>query len=150
VSDFTIRPTAKFLIARFVVTGIVFLAIEIWYFVSLRGKEGAHFLPFIAPIIFIPAFIRLLRRQWTVITVSGDRLRYESGFSSKTTRTIQISKLQDVRVDQRPMQRMFNVGDISIETSGETSRLTIEDVDSPQSVADEILNRAQGGQPANS
>lgn len=150
MSDFTIRPTAKFLIARFVVTGIVFLAIEIWYFVSLRGKEGAHFLPFIAPIIFIPAFIRLLRRQWTVITVSGDRLRYESGFSSKTTRTIQISKLQDVRVDQRPMQRMFNVGDISIETSGETSRLTIEDVDSPQSVADEILNRAQGGQPANS
>ena len=150
MSDFTIRPTAKFLIARFVVTGIVFLAIEIWYFVSLRGKEGAHFLPFIAPIIFIPAFTRLLQRQWTVITVSGDRLRYESGFSSKTTRTIQISKLQDVRVDQRPMQRMFNVGDISIETSGETSRLTIEDVDSPQSVADEILNRAQGGQPANS
>ena len=150
MSDYTIRPTAKFLILRFVATGIVFLAIEAWYFVSLRGKEGAHLLPFIAPIIFVPAFTRLLRRQWTTVSVTGDRLRYETGFSSKTTRTIQISKLQDVRVDQRPMQRLFNVGDISIETSGETSRLTIADVDSPQSVADEILNRAQGGHAANS
>jgi hypothetical protein len=43
------------------------------------------------------------------------------------------------------MQRMFKVGDISIETAGETSRLTIPDVDNPQSVADEILNRAQQG-----
>jgi membrane protein YdbS with pleckstrin-like domain len=146
VSDLTIRPTAKFLIARFVATGIVFAAIEIWYFVSLRNKGAAtDLLPFIAPIIFIPALLRLFRRQLTTVTLTGDRLRYETGLAAKTTRTVQISKLQDVRVDQRPMQRMFKVGDISIETAGETSRLTIPDVDNPQSVADEILNRAQQG-----
>jgi len=54
-----------------------------------------------------------------------------------------MSKVQDVRVDQRPFQRMFGVGDISIETAGETSRLTIPDVDRPQKIADEILNRSQ-------
>jgi membrane protein YdbS with pleckstrin-like domain len=146
VSDLTIRPTAKYLIARFMVTGIVFLAIEIWYFVDLREKYKTEtsLIPFIAPIIFLPAFIRLFKRQMTTVTVSGDRLRYESGAVSKTTRTIQLSKVQDVRVDQRPMQRVFSVGDISIETAGETSRLTIPDVDQPQSIADEILNRSQG------
>jgi membrane protein YdbS with pleckstrin-like domain len=151
VSDLTIRPTAKFLIARFVATGIVFLAIEIWYFVWLseRFKSETHLIPFIAPIIFLPAFLRLFRRQMTTVTVAGDRLRYESGAVSKTTRTIQLTKVQDVRVDQRPMQRMFSVGDISIETAGEASRLTIPDVDNPQSIADEILNRSQGGQAAN-
>src|SRR5215467_11777220 len=143
VSDLIIRPTSKFLIARFIVTGIVFLAIEIWYFTSLRDKESVHLLPFIAPIVFVPAFLRLVRRQLTTVTLSGDRLRYETGLAAKTTRTVQISKLQDVRVDQRPMQRMFNAGDISIETAGETSRLTIPDVDNPQSIADEILNRGQ-------
>ena len=146
MSDLTIRPTAKFLIARFAATGIVFLAIEIWYFASLRGKQGTDLIPFIAPIIFLPVFLRLLQRQMTTVTLSGDRLRYETGTVSKSTRTMQISKLQDVRVEQRPMQRMFGVGDISIETAGETSRLTIPDVDQPQSIADEILNRAQGGQ----
>lgn len=149
MSDVTIRPTAKFLIARFIVTGIVFLAIEVWYFVSLRDKDSAHLLPFIAPIVFIPAFLRLIKRQLTTVTLSGDRLRYETGFAAKTTRTIQISKLQDVRVDQRPMQRMFNVGDISIETAGETSRLTVADVDDPQAIADQILDRAHGGQATN-
>lgn len=146
MSDLTIRPTAKFLIARFIVTGIVFLAIEIWYFVDLREKYKTEtsLIPFIAPIIFLPAFMRLFQRQMTTVTVAGDRLRYESGAISKTTRTIQLTKVQDVRVDQRPMQRMFGVGNISIETAGEASRLTIPDVDRPQSVADEILNRSQG------
>lgn len=146
MSDLTIRPTAKFLIARFIATGIVFLAIEIWYFMSWKGKAGTDLVPFIAPIVFLPAFFRLVGRRFTTVTLSGDRLRYETGALSKTTRTIQMSKLQDVRVDQRPMQRMFRVGDISIETAGETSRLTIPDVDNPQSLADEILDRAHGGQ----
>ena len=146
MSDLTIRPTAKFLIARFVATGIVFLAIEIWYFVSLRGKaQAADLLPFVAPIIFIPALLRLGKRQLTKVTLAGDRLRYESGLASKTTRTIQISKVQDVRVEQRPLQRMFGVGDITIETAGETSALTIPDVDKPHAIADEILDRSQKG-----
>ena len=148
MSDLTIRPTAKFLIARFIATGIVFLAIEAWYFMSLKGRSGTELIPFIAPIVFLPAFIRLLARQFTTVTLSGDRLRYVTGAVSKTTRTIQISKLQDVRVDQRPMQRMFAVGDISIETAGETSRLTIPDVDNPQALADEILDRAHGAHTA--
>jgi len=148
VSDLTIRPTAKFLILRFVVTGIVFLAIESWYFTSLKGKQGTDLIPFVAPIIFFPAFLRLIRRQFTTVTVSGDRLRYETGMLSKTTRTIQLSRLQDVRVDQRPLQRMFRVGDISIETAGETSRLTIPDVDDPQALADHILDRAHGAEAA--
>jgi putative membrane protein len=144
VSDLTIRPTAKFIIVRLIVTGIIFLALEILYFTSWKNAEDARFLPYIAPIVFVPVLIRFLRRQLTTVTLSGDRLRYETGFAAKTTRTVQISKLQDVRVDQRPMQRVFGVGDISIETAGETSRLTIPDVDRPQAVADEILNRAQG------
>jgi hypothetical protein len=45
-------------------------------------------------------------------------------------------------VDQNVTQRMFGVGNLSLETSGETSRLTIEDVDSPQALADEIMNRS--------
>ena len=63
--------------------------------------------------------------------------------ASKTTRNNQMSKIQDVRVDQRVVQRVFNVGDLSIETAGDSSRLTIPNVDNPQAMADEILNRSQ-------
>ena len=143
MGDLTIRPTAKFIMARLIVTGIVFLALLGFYFVKWQDKEGMHLVPFIAPVIFVPVLMRVVKRRLTTVTLSGDRLRYESGFAAKTTRTLQMSKVQDVRVDQRPFQRMFGVGDISIETAGETSRLTIPDVDRPQKIADEILNRSQ-------
>ena len=78
----------------------------------------------------------------TKTTITGERLRYESGVASKSTRTIQLSKVQDVRVDQALSQRMFGVGDISIETAGEASRLTLVNIDNPQALADEILNRS--------
>jgi hypothetical protein len=38
---------------------------------------------------------------------------------------------------------MFGVGNLSLETSGETSRLVLDDVDNPQGTADEIMNRSQ-------
>jgi uncharacterized membrane protein YdbT with pleckstrin-like domain len=53
--------------------------------------------------------------------------------------------VQDVRVDQRLTQRLWKVGDLSIETAGEASRLTIRNVDDPQTLADDIMTRAQTG-----
>lgn len=145
MSDFTIRPTAKFIMVRLVVVGLIFLAIEVAYFVYLRDVQNTKVLPWIAPLVFVPVLLRALRRQFTTVTITGDRLRYESGFFSKSTRTIQLPKVQDVRVDQRLGQRMFGVGNLSIETAGEASRLTIPDVDNPQALADAILDHTDKG-----
>jgi uncharacterized membrane protein YdbT with pleckstrin-like domain len=62
---------------------------------------------------------------------------------SRTTRTIQISRIQDVTVTQGLMQRLYRIGNVSIETSGETSRLTIENIDDPQTLADWLLENVQ-------
>ena len=149
MNDLTIRPTGKFILVRTVAAGVFFLVIEIAWFSQWRDTEALHFLPLIAPLVFLSPVMRALRRQFTKTVISGDRLRYETGTFSKSTRTIQLSKLQDVRVDQSMTQRMFGVGNLSIETAGEASRLTIFDVDHPQALADEILNRSQhGGGPA--
>ena len=55
---------------------------------------------------------------------------------------MEIKKVQDVRVDQSLGQRILGVGDISIETAGESSRLTMVSIDRPQAVADKILEAA--------
>ena len=64
---------------------------------------------------------------------------------SKSTRTIQISKVQDVRVDQTLTQRLLKIGNLSMETAGETSRLTVVNVDHPQDVADELIDISDSG-----
>jgi uncharacterized membrane protein YdbT with pleckstrin-like domain len=144
VTDLTIRPTAKFIMLRAIFAVLVFLAVEIAWYTQWRENEKLRFVPIVAPLVLISPALRALRRQFTKTTIVGDRLRYETGAFAKSTRTLQLSKLQDVRVDQNVIQRIFGVGNLSLETSGEASRLTIEDVDNPQALADEILNRSHG------
>ena len=145
MSELTIQPTAKFLKAGAILAGIVFLALEVGCLLSWNAAAKTSLIMLAPPLILIWPAMRAFRRRFTKTVITGDRLRYETGVAGKTTRNIQLSKLQDVRVDQRMMQRIFNVGNLSIETAGEASRLTILNVDSPQSLADEIMNRAQKG-----
>jgi uncharacterized membrane protein YdbT with pleckstrin-like domain len=145
VTEKIIRPTAKFLKAGVILTAIVSLAVEIAYFAYWRGIETLTLLPLIVPLIFLWPLARWVRWRSSKVIISGDRLRYETGLAAKSTRTIQLSKLQDVRVDQGLFQRMFDIGDISLETSGETSRLTLYKVDRPHQVADDLLDRSHSG-----
>jgi uncharacterized membrane protein YdbT with pleckstrin-like domain len=143
--DLVIRPTAKFLKAGAVLAGLIVVALEVLIVTQWTGTP----LLMLAPVLLLlwPA-MKALERRFTKAVISGDRLRYETGMTSKSTRTIQLTKVQDVRVDQGMMQRIFNIGDISIETAGETSRLSIGNVDDAQALADEILNRSQHGTAA--
>jgi uncharacterized membrane protein YdbT with pleckstrin-like domain len=147
MSDLTIRPTAKFIKAGAVLTGIAIVALEILFF-SEKTETTPAWLAAVPLLLMLWPASRWLRRNYVVTTISGDRLRYQTGLASRSTRTIQISKIQDVRVDQAVTQRMLNVGNLSIETAGESSRLVLLDVDSPQQLADEIMNRAQHGAAA--
>ena len=143
MSELTIQPTTKFLKAGAVLAAIVFVGLEIGCLISWNAAVGSSWIMVVPILVLIWPGARALRRTLTRTTITGDRLRYETGLATKSTRNIQLSKIQDVRVDQRLLQRIFNVGDLSIETAGEASRLTIHNVDSPQGLADEMMNRAQ-------
>lgn len=147
MADLTVQPTTKFLKAGTILAALVFMALEIAYLVEWQDQVG-RWVMIVPPLILLWPLARWIRRSFSKATITGDRLRYETGFTSKSTRTIQLNKVQDVRVDQRMSQRMFGVGDIAIETAGEASRLMLHNVDNPQGLADEILNRAQHGPPA--
>jgi uncharacterized membrane protein YdbT with pleckstrin-like domain len=143
--DLTIRPTSKLLKAGTVLAVLVIAALDVAYFKVWRQQGFPNWIPIATLIILIWPISRWVRRQFNKATVTGDRLRYEVGATSKITRNIQLTKVQDIRVEQGLFQRMLNIGNISIETSGETSRLTIPNVDRPQTVVNELLNRSESG-----
>jgi putative membrane protein len=148
MSDRIIRPSMKqikvsYAVVMLVIVAAVVVAAE---YLKPTGDEPPWLpwlLPAAAVLLLIVPIRRHIRRQAIKVTLSGDKLRYESGLLSKTTRNIQLSKVQDVRVDQSLGQRMMGVGDISIETSGESSRLEVDNIDQPQAVADEIIAASQ-------
>jgi membrane protein YdbS with pleckstrin-like domain len=90
---------------------------------------------------------RHIQRKLVKLTILDDRLRYEAGFLSKTTRTMELTKVQDVRVDQTVGQRMLNIGNLSLETAGETSRIVMPSVDRPHEAADRILELSRARHP---
>jgi uncharacterized membrane protein YdbT with pleckstrin-like domain len=135
-----IRPTLKFIQLGYVILALVALGIGVLVYLQAQVLYG-----FLALFLLLWPLARHLRQRSTKLSVNGDKLRYELGMLSRTTRTIQLSKVQDVTVSQSLSQRMAGVGDLSIETAGETSRLTIINIDRPQEVADKIMEIAQHG-----
>lgn len=143
MADRVIRPSMKMIKAGYVLAVIVIIAAVAAYAEYADPEKYPRWLPAIAVIALMVPIRRHIRRQAVKVTISGDKLRYDLGLLGKTTRNIQLSKVQDVRVDQSLAQRILGVGNISIETSGEASRLTLQNIDSPHAVADEIIAASQ-------
>lgn len=115
------------------------------YWIAVKPQGPVPFwVPMLIPVVLaVFVAIRHIRRRMTRITITSDQLRYESGFFSKTMHAVELVKVQDVRVDQTFGQRIFNIGDISIETAGGSSRIEMDFIDDPREAADHILKLAQ-------
>ncbi|HEY1206322.1 MAG: PH domain-containing protein [Bryobacteraceae bacterium] len=140
--DLTIQPTKKWIRVQYWTVFLVLCLCVGLYVNKLEDKASPWLLAVPALLFFFPLRGQL-RRHFTKATLAGDKLRYESGVFSKTTRTIPVSKIQDVRADQTLGQRLMGIGDVTIETAGEDGELAIPSVDHPQGVVEAILD-AQG------
>lgn len=138
-----LRPSLKFVQLSYVFCLVLAVALGV-YILSVKDHPDWAVYGFAIPaILLFFTLIRHVQRRRVKVTIMGDRLRYEAGFFSKTTRTVELVKVQDVRVEQSLGQRMVNLGNLSLETAGGTSRIEIDSVDSPKEAADHILTLAQ-------
>jgi uncharacterized membrane protein YdbT with pleckstrin-like domain len=147
MADIVIRPSMKFIKAGY---ALALLAVGLAIFVDyqyLADRDPRRWLSIASLLLLLWPLKRHIQRQAVKLTIAGEKLRYETGLSSRSTRIIQLPKVQDVRAVQSLAQRMFGVGNLSIETAGEGSRLIIENLDNPQRLAEEIIDLA-GHAPA--
>lgn len=142
-TTFVIKPTTKLIRASYLLAILLAIAIVVLgrgYQLSLETQYALLALP---ALVLIATAWRHFSRRFVRLTVSEGRLRFQSGILNRTTRTLELSRIQDVRCDQRFGQRLLGIGDITIETAGETGRLVVQDIDSPQKVAEHILDIAR-------
>jgi uncharacterized membrane protein YdbT with pleckstrin-like domain len=149
MADVVVRPSMKFIKAGYVCALLLFCAAVIAEYKFLPDKypEFFPYLPIASVLPLLWPVKRHLRRQSIKLTVAGDKLRYETGLISRATRIIQLPKVQDVRVMQTFWQRLFGVGDISIETAGEHSRLVLDNLDQPRELAEQITDASAHSTP---
>jgi uncharacterized membrane protein YdbT with pleckstrin-like domain len=149
MAEIVIRPSMKFIKAGYVCAAIIVCAgiILEYKYVHERYPEFFPYLPIVTLLLLLWPLKRHLSRQTIKLTIAGDKLRYETGLASKSMRIIQLPKVQDVRVLQSVSQRMFAVGDISIETAGENSRLVVQNLDRPRELAEQITDASAHSSP---
>ena len=139
--EMVIRPTMKFITAGYAVVIVLLVVVA-----GITVARDLHlWVPFASSLLLVWPLKYHLRALFTKISIIDDKLRHETGFLGKTTRSILISRIQNITVRQSAGQRIFRVGDLSIETAGETSSLTIKNIDNPQKVADHIHALSEKG-----
>jgi uncharacterized membrane protein YdbT with pleckstrin-like domain len=139
--EMIVRPTKKWVSFNYTVSLIVIFVV-VFAANNYLTDWWAWSLAVSALVLLWPISLDI-RQRFTKILISGDKLRYESGLLSKNIRTIPLSKVQDVSVNQTLRQRLTGTGDLTIETAGDTSRVSISNIDRPQAVAEEIMGAVQ-------
>jgi uncharacterized membrane protein YdbT with pleckstrin-like domain len=138
-----LRASTKFIKLGYLFCLIMALAIA-GYLKSIGPTDERLWWSEIVPgFLTILVVTRHIKRRLTKLDIIGDRVRFESGFFSKMTRTEEVVKLQDMQVHQTLGQRMIGVGDLSFETAGGSSRIVMRSIDRPQVAADHILELAK-------
>jgi uncharacterized membrane protein YdbT with pleckstrin-like domain len=136
-----IHPSARllkpFYWAAAIIAGVIF------FFNNNNPGSNLEWLLIVPALIVVWTLFKHLKLRMTKLTVSPGKLRYETGMFSRSVRTMELAKVQDVRVDQTLMERMLGLGTIHVETAGEASGLTMAGVAQPQEVADYILEAAR-------
>jgi uncharacterized membrane protein YdbT with pleckstrin-like domain len=145
-----VRPSLKTVLFWYALAAIVFALGVFIYNQYPWFEDKPAWLMGIPALLFIVPIRKHILTRLMKLTLGGDRLTLETGVFSKYTRTIDVVKVQDVTVRQTLLQRMIGIGDLSLETAGESGMMTIAGIDSPRAVAETILEASKrhsiGGQ----
>jgi uncharacterized membrane protein YdbT with pleckstrin-like domain len=68
-------------------------------------------------------------RRIVTLRFHDDHLTLETGFFSRTRGTVDMAKIQDVTVQQTFGQRIMKVGDLTLESAGESGAMGIRNPD---------------------
>jgi uncharacterized membrane protein YdbT with pleckstrin-like domain len=138
-----LRASTKFIKLGYALCLLLAVAIAVYLKSIGPSDDRLWWLMIVPAVLLILVLTRHMKQRLIKLEIHGDRVRYESGFFSKMTRTEEVVKLQDMQVHQSIGQRMMGIGDLSFETAGGSSRIVMRSIDRPQAAADHILELAK-------
>lgn len=137
MEDRTIHPSMKTVWFAYVLA-LAAIGVGVWAWYTYANQQDPWLMAIPAIGLLVPLRMHA-RRRMVSMRLHDYHLTLESGFLSRTRRTVDMAKIQDVTVRQSFGQRLMGVGDLTLESGGEAGRMGIENMDSPRALADEII-----------
>ena len=107
------------------------------------GENQPRWLLAIPWIAFLPPLKMHVTRRLVTLQLQDNHLILETGFFSRTRRTVDTAKIQDVTVRQSFGQRILGTGDLMLESAGESGAVGIPNLDRPHEIADAIIQSSK-------
>ncbi len=136
-----IRPSMKTVWAAYAFTAVIALSLIVA--IARLYTDAPFWLEALPLVIFIAPLKMHLSRRLITLRLQGGHLTLEAGLLSRTRRTVDMAKIQDVTVNQTLFQRVLGIGDIMLESAGERGAMSIPNIDRPRVIADAILNTSK-------
>ena len=138
MEDTTIHPSMKTVWFAYALVAAV-IALGVWAYTNYLQNDPPWIVAIPALALLFP--IRMhLKRRLVSMRLHDNHLTLENGFFSRTRRTVDMAKIQDVTVKQSFGQRLLGVGDLMLESAGEAGAMGIRNLDRPREIADAIIN----------
>lgn len=127
--------------------GILLLAVLVLFFMDIPLSFSLVILVvwlagFLVTVIYLPAMFRNL-----AYSLTDDAVRLNKGVFWKRRTTVPYAKITNIDITQGPVERMFAVSTVHIQTagssvaSGTTAELVMYGITDPESLKDEIMVR---------
>lgn len=127
------------------------LAAALAAFVASGRLEAEYgFLPVVSFLLLIPVGIRAAKRAievWiTTYVATTHRVGVRRVFLTRRERYVWVRKVNDVRLSQGLVQRLFRCGDLVVESSGEADRMVLRYVPRVLGVHAELTQSVHRGE----
>jgi membrane protein YdbS with pleckstrin-like domain len=134
---FTVRPTMLFVKVGYALSVIGAIAAVI--LLAWLGLPWWIALPPALALLLIPAYYHI-KRNMIRYTVTDSTIEIDTGLISRTTRSIPLSKIQDVTVSATIPQRILGFGDVVVDNASEVGGTTVlKNINNPRHYADLLL-----------
>ncbi|MBR1672629.1 MAG: PH domain-containing protein [Fretibacterium sp.] len=129
-------------IALMLLIFVAMCALTLWS--PLSGKlKGILWAVALAAMLVI--FLNMMvKRIGSILIVRNEEIAYEKGILKRNSTEIGLTSIRTVLVTQTLVQRILNIGDISIASSGtEAYEVQIENMPAPYAIRDDIQARSR-------
>jgi uncharacterized membrane protein YdbT with pleckstrin-like domain len=137
---FSISPTLMFVNAGYIASALG--AILLVAITSAFTSVSAVWAIVMGLLLFlIPAYYHI-RQKLISYTLTDSKLEIDTGFISRTTRSVPIRRIQDVTVSSNVWQRMLGFGDVVIDNASEEGgKVVLKNINTPNHYADVLMKQ---------
>lgn len=146
----TYRPAWRsFFYPHIVVMVLIFLVACVASFKLSMGGKNLLILWLAVAVALLLIFLHMaVKRVGSFLVVRRDEVAFETGILKRNSTEIGFEDIRTVNVSQTLLQRVFNLGNLSIASSGTSDyEILVKNMPNPNEIRDEIQDRKRSMSP---